>query len=703
MQRPNFNFRLVRKLLLRYTLVCIGDSVSLGVMALVLPGIYFERDIPYWFLYPFIVALGLGLLNALVRPVLIILLLPITFATLGLATLLVNAALLYLMNILVESFVIESYVGAFAGLLVLTLVNTLLGNVVRLGDDYSFYATMMNKFSALTRPRTFDVSDPGLVVLQIDGLGYRALKRAIKRGKMPYLSHLLKRRRFVLRRWFSGLPSQTSAVQAGMFYGSKFDVPGFRWYNKRARRMFVSSHGPDMAAVDESFSRQPRPLLRNGSCINSLLHGGASKKILTVSQLAERDLKQHRASLEDFAIFCLHPYLYTRTMLMMLWDFLVDRAENYTDLLRRRRPRLVRSLKSSFLRAVANSFFREATTYFVVEDIIRGIPAIYTNYVGYDMVAHYGGPDSHDAHSTLTGIDRQIKRVNRAINRHSRKHYYLVVLSDHGQTPSVPFENLYDRSLAELIEDRLKMPLVEVTGHAAELGYFNTLLREMRIVETTFGGRSLRTSRATLERLQRRIDDEARRRVGKRGDAHPPVERAQPDEGVVVCPNGNLAHVYFTRTAHRVTTEDLIGEHPGLLEFLVAHEGIGFVVTTDRNGEHLVMAKGGMRRLESGAIEGVDPLPPYAGRNAVEDVARALIELCGYPNSGDLVINGALRKDRRVVTFEAQRGTHGGLGGDQTDPFIIYPRPIRDREHGVATPVDVHRFLTGLLAARPAP
>lgn len=684
MQRIILNFRLIRKLAVRYAAVWVADTASISITALLLPGIYFTQSSPYWYLHPFLVAGLLGLLNALVRPVLILLFLPITFITLGLATFLLNAGLFYLTNALVSSFVIESFGAAIIGVFVLTLVNTLLGNLMQLGDDYSFYATMMNKFSAMTAPKNVDQADRGLIVFQIDGLGYQSLKRAVRRGKMPYLSALIKRRQSIVRKWFAGLPSQTSAVQAGMFYGDSYDIPGFRWYDKSSRRLVSSSNSTDMKALDDRFGASRTSLLENGTVINSLIHGGASKKILTVSALNERDLKYHRGSLEDFAIFSLHPYLYTRTFLMMVWDFIVDRVETTADLVRRKKPRLPRSIKFSFLRALVNAFFREATTYFVMEDIVRGIPVIYANYLGYDMVAHYAGPNGWDALNTLTGVDRQIRRIGRMIARKARKHYDLVVLSDHGQTASVSFKSLYQHGLRQSIEAHLDVPLSEPSGHPLELAYFNTLLEEMRRVEEAYGTRSIRSGRRTLERLQQKIREKQ------------PEEKE--DEGIVVCASGPLAHVYFAELPGRVTMEYLMERHPTLLEYLVSHPGIGFVIVTNGEGEHMMMGKQGMRRLRAGIVEGVDPAAAFAGNSSVDLVVNALTRLCQYPHSGDLVINGSLRPDGSVVTFEEQRGTHGGIGGGQTDAFVVFPRRLRASGPPVQSPVEMHEFLSTLLA-----
>ncbi|MDH3216451.1 MAG: alkaline phosphatase family protein, partial [Candidatus Krumholzibacteria bacterium] len=395
-------------------------------------------------------------------------------------------------------------------------------------------------------------------------------------------------------------------------------------------------------------------------------------------------LKSHRGSLEDFAIFSLHPYLYTRTMLLMIWDFLVDRVEAVLDLVRRKKPKLTRSIKFSFLRALVNAFLRESSTYFVIEDIVRGIPVIYANYLGYDMVAHYSGPNSWDALNTLTGIDRQIKKIARMIAKKADKHFDLVILSDHGQAASMPFKNLFKKSLREVIEEHLETRLAEPSGHGAELGYLNTLLREVRMVEEAYGTRSIRRGRRTLERLHSRI--------------HPDDVEQRGEEGIVVCASGNLAHVYFTQEPKRVTTEHLIEKYPTLLEYLVSHGGVGFLITTNNEGENLVMGRHGMRKLRSGVVEGGDPIDRFTTSGGQALVIRALMELCNYPNSGDLIINGNLLDDGTVVTFEAQRGTHGGLGGEQTDAFVIFPRRFRTRRDPVQSPAEMHRFLSRLLA-----
>lgn len=684
MQPLNWNPRVVRNVLARYLLVWVADAVSVAATAAVVPKIYFRQDLPVWYLSPFIVALLLGLLNALVRPILLLLFLPITFMTLGLATLALNAVLFYIAHLLVGPFVVETFTAAVAGVLVLTLVNTFLGNVLRLSDDYSFYAAVTDRLSTLTRGRSLETGERGLVILQIDGLSLPTLKRALRKGRMPFVKDLIKRKRYALKGWFSGLPSQTSSVQASLFYGSSYDIPGFRWYDKEKGRLVVSSNSGDMQAVDERFASYPQPLLKDGTCINSLIHGGASKRILTLSALGGKDIKTRRAELEDFAIFCVHPYLYTRTILWMLGDFIVDRVEALGDLLRRRKDRIPRSIKFSFLRSVANAAFRESATYFVTKDVVRGVPVIYANYVGYDMVAHHTGPLSKDALGVLSRIDRQVKKISRAISRKAPRPYDLVILSDHGQTESVPFRTLYGRSLSELVGETLQRPGAERPGPSVEMGYFDTLLREMRRADQAYKKRSLSRSRKTLELLGEKISE---------GHAE-----EKPDDAFVVCASGNLAHIYLKHAPGRLSAEYLFEKHSNLLEVLVGHPGIGFVLMVGETGGTMVISRSGMRALETGETEGEDPLRPYLDGKKDDHVLRALRTLAAFPHSGDVVVNGAMLRPDVTVSFEDQVSTHGGLGGPQTTPFVIFPGRLRKRRQGVQSAAEIHAFLGGALS-----
>jgi putative membrane protein len=73
------------------------------------------------------VALVLGIINAFLKPVLIILTLPINILTLGLFTLVINALLIMLVSKIVPGFMVDGFLWAFVFGIVLSISNTFLG------------------------------------------------------------------------------------------------------------------------------------------------------------------------------------------------------------------------------------------------------------------------------------------------------------------------------------------------------------------------------------------------------------------------------------------------------------------------------------------------------------------------------------------------------------------------------------------------
>jgi putative membrane protein len=77
-----------------------------------------------------IASLVLGVLNAFLRPLLLLLSLPLLFFSLGLFALVINAFLLYFVGWLVKSFHVDSFGAAFWGALVVSLVSMLLNSLI---------------------------------------------------------------------------------------------------------------------------------------------------------------------------------------------------------------------------------------------------------------------------------------------------------------------------------------------------------------------------------------------------------------------------------------------------------------------------------------------------------------------------------------------------------------------------------------------
>ena len=105
------------------------NAIALIVVAYLLPGVHVAG-----FGAALVAALILGIVNAIVRPVLVILTLPVVILTLGLFTLVINAITFYLVAHLGLGLTVDGFGSALVGALVLTIVSYLLSTLVRAAE-----------------------------------------------------------------------------------------------------------------------------------------------------------------------------------------------------------------------------------------------------------------------------------------------------------------------------------------------------------------------------------------------------------------------------------------------------------------------------------------------------------------------------------------------------------------------------------------
>jgi putative membrane protein len=105
------------------------NTLAVLVAVYMVPGIRFKDD-SLW--TPFVTSLVLGILNAFIRPLLMVLALPLVIFTLGLFTLVINALLLYFVSFLLNRyFQVDSFGAAFLGALIISVVSMLLNLLTR--------------------------------------------------------------------------------------------------------------------------------------------------------------------------------------------------------------------------------------------------------------------------------------------------------------------------------------------------------------------------------------------------------------------------------------------------------------------------------------------------------------------------------------------------------------------------------------------
>jgi hypothetical protein len=333
----------------------------------------------------------------------------------------------------------------------------------------------------------------------------------------------------------------------------------------------------------------------------------------------------------------------------------------------------------------------------VLEDMHRGVPVIYVDLVGYDEVAHHAGPERPEALDAITEADRQIGILARAAASTPRP-YHVIVLSDHGQSQGATFRQRYGRTLDALVRDLMagEPAVLAATSDVEGWGYVNTVLTQLAAGE----GRGARIARRRLEQRGETAPagPAARKDVGERRDEgeEEPLPEPGRDAGehdLVVAASGNLANVYLRDIPGRATLEGISARHPGLVEAVASHPGVGLVLVRSERHGPLVLGGRGFRRLRDGHVEGEDPLRAF-GPLAEASLRR----LDGFENVGDLAVISALDPDTgEVAAFEELVGSHGGLGGPQTEAFVLYPAELADPPGSIVGAPALHEVLVGWL------
>jgi hypothetical protein len=504
-------------------------------------------------------------------------------------------------------------------------------------------------------------------MLEIDGLSFHHIHKAIDDGYMPNVKKLIEEQGYVLSHTDCGLPSQTSACQTGILFGDNYDIPAFRWYDKSQNRLFVS--GNDAALLNTRYANG-RGLLRGGSSVNNMFNGDAALSLLTASDLRGGTAEQKRTRARDVYMLLLNPHFFMRVIGLVFGEALLEVGQYTLDVARDVQPRLNRLHKFyPFVRAATTVFMREVSGYLTLMQIMRGEPAMYTTWPGYDEVAHHSGPWSKHAFGTLRGFDRFIGTVLEVIETKAPRPYEFLLLSDHGQSFGHTFLQRYGYTLKDFILEHMpEGTVIDVTsgGDDGSLSVVSVAAELGNVREAGMGGAVGHAATKQLERAAQSMARQSDHVSGTPGEG-------QAAADVTFCGSGNLAQIYFHAFPQRATVSDLNTAYPGMLDAVVQHEGVGLVVVADDAGVPIVFGKTGARNLQTGEISGDDPLLPY-GDVAVRD--WQLQRVAEFPATGDLIVISTLYPDGTVAAMEELIGNHGGMGGEQTDSFLLHPADL---------------------------
>lgn len=676
---------------LRILVIWISTAVALWILAGVLPGLEVE-DLET----AFAAALLLGLLNASVWPLIIRLALPLTVLTLGLFPLLLNGLIIGLNAYLLPGFAVQDLATGVLTALGIAAANTAVTSVLAIDDDDIY----LRRVARMARKQSAGAATdlPGMLFLQVDGLSQAVLKRAIRDGNTPTLASWLSAGSHRLIGWETDWSSQTGASQAGILLGSNDDIPGFRWMEKETGQLMVSNHPRSAAAIERRLSAGNGLLHADGASRNNIFTGDAADAVLTMSVVARREgRKAPKARIgQGYQAYFAHPYNTARTLLAAVGEIFREWQQAAAQRRRDVRPRVHRGGVYPLLRTFTTVISRDVTVGTLVGDMMAGRSVIYADFLGYDEVAHHSGVERYDALDTLRRIDREFARLARVAELAQRP-YRIVVLSDHGQSQGATFLDRYGETLGEVVRQAMgPAPAVtDRTGRGAageeSWGYAGGA------VEEAAAGAGVVA--AALRKLSARRRTSGEILLGPdRADAMHSLQSGEADtaatnEEAVVLGSGNFGLVYLMISTERMTLEQIDAHYPELVPTLVDHPGIGFLlVRTDEHGP-VVLARDGVRYLATGEVRGADPLAPF-GPHAVRQVLRT----DGFTHCPDLAVNSMWDPQTdEVAAFEELVGSHGGLGGEQTRPFILFPSDLPPPETPLHGAEQVHQLFRAWL------
>ncbi len=611
-------------------------------------------------------ALLLALLNLIVRPLFIALFAAVSVIAVLVATVLFQVASFLVVPALLPDLHIEGPVTALVASLMYALVNTSLTSLLSITDDDSYWALLLQQLAA-KRDGVIRTETPGLVIVQIDGLARPILQRQVQAGRVPHLSRWLRSGRYRLDGWEALLPPTTPASQAGILHGNSDGIPAFRWYEKEGGRLMVANHPDDALVIAGRISNGEGLLSNDGASVGNLFSGDAARSYISMATIKDREQGLGRS--QTFISFFASPYNWLGTIVRMIAEV----VKEYVQARRAERagivPRMHRGMPYPVARAATNVALRDLSTALVIEEMYRGTPTIYVDYTDYDEIAHHSGPERSETLDALDGVDRAIATLDKA-SANAPRPYRFIVVSDHGQTLGATFLQRYGRTLGNLTRSLMggDATLAEAKGRAEEFGQTNAFLSEL-VQSRGVSGRLART--ALRSQADGNVID---LRVGRSGRAAAESAEAVSKEAadrpdLVAIASGNLGLVYFPRLSGRVTLEQLADRQPGLVESLAAHPGVGAILLASEEHGSLVVGHEGIHYLRDDRVDGIDPVAQYGG-HALASFRR----LDGLQHVPDLSVVSLYDPEfDEVAAFEELIGSHGGLGGPQTQAMLLHP------------------------------
>jgi hypothetical protein len=480
------------------------------------------------------------------------------------------------------------------------------------------------------------------VIVQIDGLSREVLRRALAEGRMPFLGRLLRRHGYRLQPMAVGLPTSTPAFMLGAMYGVQPDIPGFHYHDRRRRSDVYFPRAGDAAWVEATQAAGRRGILDGGSAYGCVFTGGAANNLFSFARLKRPTGQGLLRALSAVVVLA---WVTAKSTVLTGLEVVRALLRFVADPVGESR----RGWKWLVIKIGISVWVRQLFTLAVSRDMYAGVPAIYVNYLDYDVMAHAYGPRHPRALRALRRVDRALHELWRVARRVPEHRYDLYVLSDHGQLACTPYVRLVGRGLERVLVEEFFAPAADGADVPA-LGSGRPLARNLRALR--------RREPGLFQRFVNYLAHDFPRMVGE-------LPEAWERDGVRVIGAGPNAFVYLLGSPEPVGIETFDARWPGLVDELSRARGVGFVLARSAAGPVLVV-QGKRYRLEG------DDSHPFARRRDGRYVVEQVRALMAMPSAGDLVIYGHDSPDGHV-SYVDEVGAHAGPSEDELYTFVVHP------------------------------
>jgi len=478
-----------------------------------------------------------------------------------------------------------------------------------------------------------------LLIIQIDGLSRAVLEQAMAEGFAPFLRSLGTHLGHRVRPMTVGMPTSTPAFQMAAMYGVRPDIPGFHYHDKRRGTDVHFPRAGHAARVESEQAAGRRGILQHGSAYGCVFTGGATNNFYNFARLTR---PTGDGAVRVLSAFIVVAYVVVksllRTVLELVRVLLGMIAHPVGD--------ARRGWRWLSIKIGVSIWVRELFTLSTSRDLYAGVPAVYVNYLDYDVTAHAFGPRSRRALRSLRRVDRSIHHLWRVLRRVPEYRYDLYVLSDHGQAECRAYRTVtggapIQRRLFDEFLDR---------EHAGDARAETTRPPGLR--------GHLRAYREGEKALFQRFVNYLEQDLLGETSAY---ERG----GIRIISAGPNAFLYMLEVPEPVTIEVLERRFPGLGEAISRSPGIGFVLARSESGP-VCFWRGQRFQLGPG-----EP-GPFRGRPDTDVVVHGILDLMAMPSAGDLVLYG-IDAPGGHVSFVPEVGAHAGPSPDELHTFIVAP------------------------------